>query len=54
MNDAPRWMQRLLALDRRWHHAPRRLLGAALILLFLGILFAMLYLWFRIMEPYPT
>jgi hypothetical protein len=41
------------ALDRRWNNALRRTLGAVLIGLFLAGLCLMLYLWFRLMQPYP-
>jgi hypothetical protein len=40
------------ALDRRSHYTLRRALGVLLIALFLGALCLLLYLWFRLMQPY--
>ena len=44
---------RLELLDRKLNFALRRALGVVLIALFLGGLCLMLYLWFRLMQPYP-
>jgi hypothetical protein len=43
----------LVELDRRSHFALRRALGILLIALFVGSLCLLLYLWFRLMQPYP-
>lgn len=53
---APLWQHLvnwLIGLDQRTHFALRRTAGAVLIALFIGGLFVMLYLWFKLMQPYP-
>jgi hypothetical protein len=50
------WQQaanRLVALDRRWNFALRRVLGVVLIACFLVLLGLTLYAWFKLMQPYP-
>lgn len=52
----PLWawaVQGLVALDRRFHHLPRRALGLLLIALFLAGFALMLHAWFVVMQPYP-
>ena len=43
----------LVDVDRRSGYLLRRALGVLLITLFIGSLCLMLYLWFKLMQPYP-
>lgn len=52
MNPWRRVIARLDAWDRRLGGLLRRSLAVALIALFLGGLFAILYGWFLVMQPY--
>lgn len=52
MNPWRRVLARLDAWDRRLDGLLRRSLAVALIALFLGGLFAILYGWFLVMQPY--